>query len=281
MKNTVNVIDDLSLSTTSENSQDYIKDGLLHCHLCNTPKEYRAKFGPDYKKVCCLCDCETKIRNQEQKKQELKKQKCYIERLTVQGIQDKALRSASFEKADGSNQKNMQRAQSYVQKFREDFYPQGSGLLFWGDTGRGKTYTAACIANALIDKGIPVLKTDFSTISNQLYAAQDKNATLASFNRYDLLVIDDLGVERKSDYMLENMFIIIDQCYKNNKPMIITTNITLQMLGNPTSIVQSRLYDRILEKCIPLFFDGPNRRDEKRTRNFEHAKKVFGAEESE
>ncbi|MDI3536902.1 MAG: replication protein DnaC [Eubacteriaceae bacterium] len=77
--------------------------------------------------------------------------------------------------------------------------------------------------------------------------------------------------------MLENMFAIIDQCYKNNKAMVITTNLTLQMLENPTTIAQSRLYDRILEKCVPLFFDGPNKRDDKRTQNFAHVKKVFGA----
>ncbi|WKY48663.1 hypothetical protein Q5O24_04935 [Eubacteriaceae bacterium ES3] len=73
----------------------------------------------------------------------------------------------------------------------------------------------ACIANALIDKGIPVLMTSFTRLSQQLYSEQDKNTFLAALNRYDLLNIDDLGVERKSDYMLENMFNVIDERYKS------------------------------------------------------------------
>ncbi|WKY48652.1 ATP-binding protein [Eubacteriaceae bacterium ES3] len=194
---------------------------------------------------------------------------------TTVGIQDKVLRSARFDLSDGSNLKNMEMAQIYADKFRKEFFQKGSGMIFWGNFGRGKSYTAACIANALIDKGIPVLITSFTRLSQQLYSEQDKNAFLAALNRYDLLNIDDLGVERKSDYMLENMFNVIDERYKSNKPMIITTNLTLEQLENPSSLALSRLYERILEKCTPLVFDGENLRDDKRVQNFEEAKKVF------
>ncbi|WKY48664.1 hypothetical protein Q5O24_04940 [Eubacteriaceae bacterium ES3] len=59
--------------------------------------------------------------------------------------------------------------------------------------------------------------------------------------------------------------------------MIIITNLTLEQLENPSSLALSRLYERILEKCTPLVFDGENLRDDKRSQNFEHVKKVLGS----
>ena len=76
-------------------------------------------------------------------------------------------------------------------------YTQNNGLLLWGNTGNGKTYAAACIANALIARGIPALITSFPRILN---AGWDKREIAEQMRQYPLLVIDDLGAERESDY---------------------------------------------------------------------------------
>ena len=75
-----------------------------------------------------------------------------------------------------------------------------------------------------------------------------------------MLVIDDLGVERQSDFALEQVYTVIDERYKSGKPMIITTNIPLEELRNPADIRYSRIYDRILESCVPIQLGGPSRR---------------------
>ena len=99
------------------------------------------------------------------------------------------------------------------------------GLLLWGDVGTGKSFFAGCVANALLDKGVPVLMTNFAKILNSLTGIypQDRNEFINSLNQYSLLIIDDLGVERNSEFALEQVFHVIDSRYRSMKPMIITT----------------------------------------------------------
>lgn len=278
MKECLKIIETLSRETHCVDPQDYIKDGLVHCHKCHMPKQVMLQFGPTERKVFCLCECEKQRREWEKKQNELKSQKLYYEKLRTQGIQDAALRKCCFEQSDGSNQANIEIAEIYVAKFIENFYKKGSGLLLWGDVGTGKSHVAACIANALMRGGIPVLMTSFTKINNELFHEHDKNKYIESLNYYKLLIIDDLGVERKSDYALENMFTVIDERYKSNKPLIITTNLTLDQMENPSQIEHKRIYDRILEKCTPMAFDGRNKRQEKRMINFKAARQQFGVE---
>ena len=127
-----------------------------------------------------------------------------------------------------------------------------SGLLIWGDVGTGKSFFAGCIANALLEKGVPVLMTNFSRILNTLTVMhfEDRNQFINSLNRYSLLIIDDLGIERNSDFALEQVFNVIDCRYRSKKPLIITTNLTLSELNNAADIAHKRIYDRILERFI-------------------------------
>ena len=101
-----------------------------------------------------------------------------------------------------------------------------SGLLIWGDVGTGKSFFAGCIANALLEKGVPVLMTNFSRILNTLTGMhfEDRNQFIDSLNRYSLLIIDDLGIERNSEFALEQVFNVIDSRYRSKKPLIVTTN---------------------------------------------------------
>ena len=85
---------------------------------------------------------------------------------------------------------------------------------------------------------------------------------IASLGMYDLLVIDDLGVERNTEYAMEQMFTVIDGRYRSRKPMIITTNLKLEEIKNPPDLAHARIYDRILEWCAPVLFSGRNFREE-------------------
>ena len=98
-------------------------------------------------------------------------------------------------------------------------WKNGSGLLIWGDVGTGKSFFAGCIANALLEKGVPVLMTNFSRILNTLTGMhfEDRNQFINNLNRYSLLIIDDLGMERNSDFALEQVFNVIDSRYRSKK----------------------------------------------------------------
>ena len=73
---------------------------------------------------------------------------------------------------------------------------------------------------------------------------------------------DDLGVERNTEYAMEQMFTVIDGRYRSRKPMIITTNLKLEEIKNPPDLAHARIYDRILEWCAPVLFSGRNFREE-------------------
>jgi DNA replication protein DnaC len=70
--------------------------------------------------------------------------------------------------------------------------------------------------------------------------SDDRNRFIESFNQYSLLIIDDLGIERNSEFALEQVFNIIDSRYRSRKPLIVTTNLTLDELENPKDLAHRK-----------------------------------------
>ena len=154
----------------------------------------------------------------------------------------------------------MDKARAYVENWKE-VYQNNTGLLLFGDVGTGKSFFAGCIANALLDRDAPVLMTNFPTILNCLTGIFSENRAdfIASFDEYDLLIIDDLGVERSTEYAMEQMFFVIGSRYRSR---IIITNLKLAELKNRPGLAHVRIYDRIQERCAPILFAGKNFREE-------------------
>lgn len=186
---------------------------------------------------------------------------------------ERAMAEWNFENDNGSNS-CMKYAKQYVEKWDES-YKKGFGLLLWGDVGTGKSYMAACIANALLEQEKRVLMTNFAMISNGIYASTDKNEYIEAICSYDLLIIDDLGSERSSSYMMENVFQVIDRRVCSGKPMIITTNLTVQEMRETQNLDEKRIYDRVLEYCQPICVKGENHRREKSKQNRSEFEQIF------
>jgi DNA replication protein DnaC len=254
---------------------DYMQDNLLICGKCNTPKECEVEVLGDIRKFGCLCKCQGELYRAEQAQAKEREEAGRINRLRTQGIQDKSYIDWTFDNDDGSNPAQTDKAMRYCLKWKE-MHQDNIGLLLWGNVGTGKTYFAACIANYLISLGVPVLMTSFIKLTNALTGfGEDKNAYIRSLNNYKLLIIDDLGAERQSDYMLEQVYNIIDSRYKNQQPLIITTNLSLSEIKEPKELKYSRIYSRIIEMCVPIRFDGTDRRKEVSASKLEKAKKLF------
>jgi len=83
---------------------------------------------------------------------------------------------------------------------------------------------------------------------------------IASFGKVDLLIIDDLGVERNSEFALEQVYAVIDERYKANLPLIITTNLTPKQMRSVQDVAHARIYSRVLEMCTPILLQGADRR---------------------
>lgn len=135
---------------------------------------------------------------------------------------------------------------------------------------------AGCIANALIDQDVPVLMTNIPSILNRLTGmfAEDRAAFISALDDYSLLILDDLGVERNTEYALEQMFLVIDSRYRSRKPLIVTTNLKLEEIKNPPDLAHARIYDRIMERCAPVLFSGRNFREEKAAATKEAARGI-------
>ena len=110
----------------------------------------------------------------------------------------------------------------------------------------------------MIDRGIPALITSFPRILGADFEEHRKN--LEIIRQYPLLVVDDFGTERATDFALETVYAVVDERYKSKRPLIVTTNLSLDELRRPQSIAQQRIYERVLEMCTPIAFRGESRR---------------------
>jgi len=106
--------------------------------------------------------------------------------------------------------------------------------------------------------------TNFAAILNDLAVCfEGRNEYIDRLCRYPLLIIDDFGMERSTEYGLEQIYNVIDSRYRSEKPLIVTTNHTPDMLQNPQDTAHARIYDRLTEMCAPILFMGGNFRKEK------------------
>ena len=242
---------------TGVKPEDYIgEDGLLHCGVCHMPKEQRYErgvMGRTTHPVMCRCRIEEYEKNQAE--QRAREKARHIEELLRDGFLSRSMRDWTFERDNGQNPQ-MPVARKYVQNW-EQMKEKNIGLLLWGDVGCGKSYLAGAIANALIGQEIRVKMTNFTAILNDLSSTfEGRNEYLNRLCSYPLLIIDDFGMERGTEYGLEQVYSVIDGRYRSKKPLIVTTNLTLTELRSAADTAHKRIYDRVLDMCVPIFCKG-------------------------
>lgn len=239
---------------------EYIgEDGLIYCGKCHTKAQTRVEMFGVQRVVNCMCKCRCEEEAERKRREEEQERLERIRRLKSSGIQEKHLLEWRFDVADDN--KDIRMAKKYVENWSKA-KADNLGLLLWGDVGTGKSFIAACIANALLENGIPVLMTNFSKILNQMGAmySEERYEYIASFSNYSLLIIDDLGIERNTEYAQEQVYAVIDERYKSGLPVIITTNLLINEIRNPADVAHARIYSRVLEMCTPVHIGGSDKR---------------------
>ena len=145
--------------------------------------------------------------------------------------------------------------------------------MFYGPVGTGKSYTAAMIANELMDRKHPVVMTSFVKLLDRMSRFDtDDEDYIAQLNRADLLFIDELGAQRGTDTAVEKVYNIVDSRYRSCKPLILTTNLELSEIKSEQDIRYVRIYDRILEMCYPIPMKGLSWRKREAARRFHSMK---------
>ena len=191
-----------------------------------------------------------------------------------ESLTDPAMRNWTFEHDNGRNPQT-ETARFYVESW-ETMQAENIGYLFWGGVGTGKSYLAACIANALMEKEVAVCMTNFATILGDLAASfEGRNEYISRLCSYPLLILDDFGMERGTEYGLEQVYSVIDSRYRSGKPLIATTNLTLEELQHPQDTPHARIYDRLTSMCAPVRFTGSNFRKETAQEKLERLKQLM------
>ena len=172
------------------------------------------------------------------------------------------LKQATFERDCGAVPQ-LAWARRYVEHW-DEMCRENMGLLFWGPAGTGKTFAAACIANALVDLEVGVRMITLGEALLNLFgmSGEERIQYLEVLTTCGLLILDDFGVERRTPYAREQVYEIVNRRYLSGRPMVVTTNLTLKELKNADRD-DSRIHDRVLERCVPVCFDGTSLRQEK------------------
>jgi len=110
-----------------------------------------------------------------------------------------------------------------------------------------------------------IITSSIALLGRYKKAYQDKEAEViitSNLQQADLLIIDDLGAENDTTWVKEKLYEIIDSRYRDSKPTIITTNLTLEQLREKLTGDDgvTRTYDRLLEMCYPIRLQGKSRR---------------------
>lgn len=225
------------------------EDGIAYCNACGEPRQTWKNFPNGKKLLWCSCKCLDAHHVQNNS-----------ERIKLLQERGNVSPNCTFDRAQAS--KVMEVCRRYASRW-DEAADNGAGLLLWGDVGTGKTFAAHCVANELIRREFPVFITSLARVLN---AGFDKSDVLIRIQKTPLVIFDDLGAERSSEYALETIFLLVDERYRVRKPFIVTTNMTLDEMKHPADIGRKRIYDRVLERCVPLHFDGGSKREEEAAR---------------
>ena len=124
-------------------------------------------------------------------------------------------------------------------------------------------------------KHINSKNADYGAAEQYLLFEHDEFTMKPVLDETGRLILDDFGMERGTEYGLEQVFNVIDSRYRSGKPLIVTTNLTLDDLRNPEDTAHSRIYDRLISMCVPVRFTGENFRQETAQRKMESLKKLI------
>ena len=231
-------------------------DGIRHCAKCGKKVETILDFMGEKKSFPCICDCERK-KLEEQESRITNEEKDRNRHIC---FSDMEMCDWTFENDDMKEQRLSNAMKKYSDNF-EKYLRENKGLLLYGSVGTGKSYYAAAICNRVIDNGFTAKMTNFQTIINQMNNSwEGRNEYIHQLCSYSLLVLDDLGTERQSEYMQEQVYNIVNARYVTKKPLIVTTNIDYMQLLGETEVGRRRIYDRLIENCMAVGMKSTSRR---------------------
>ena len=184
----------------------------------------------------------------------------------VRSVLPPKYQGVSFERPPVSDMARDPRTRAVLEQVRlyvdelGDRLAEGRGLWLTGDVGTGKTTLAMLVSKTAIESGHSAAIYSLPRLLARIRRTYDGEAGELSYLDFfkrltsvDLLHIDDLGAEKRSDWVLEQLYAIVDERYVTNRAMVVTTNLDLPDLEDQ---IGPRTVSRLVEICgdpLPLF----------------------------
>jgi len=250
------------------NEEKSLKDSIPKCVKCGKPYKYSETVETYYPDCDCREKEEEKIWNRRMKKDEGKRIIYRIRAIKECGM-GKRFKDKRFSNYDRSlNPKAYDICLEYAKNFIDNL-EAGRGLFITGDVGTGKTHLASAIVDHIARlhkmKRRKPFKIIFSTSSEILsdikFSFKDDRPEdcLEKYKKADLLIIDEIGAEKVTEWSYETLYQIINYRYSNMIPTILISNLNDKELSEQ---LDRRIASRIYEMCKGVKLAGEDRRIE-------------------
>lgn len=261
-----NIIEEMLKKNENEinpGEDEYLQDGDVYCKNCHTR---RSLWLPILQtRVRCVCYCQQKKLQEEQKQLMIEQRQAELERLKEASLIGERYRHVSFENTALGDNNDFISAFNRCKKYCEvaqTVLEEGMGIYIYGDSGTGKTHLTACMANDLIEQGYQVLFTNFAEISKIIKSTfkkeskETENNYINQLANIDFLFIDDLGTEivQKNDedtWLQEKIYDVINKRYNSKTPTIFTSNYSVKQLITERGMMKKTV-DRIVEMSTAI-----------------------------
>lgn len=249
------------------------EDGVERCAICNEP--VFELIGGVKRPVECACDRAEADKSNRRKAVDAARRKAEASPLFCRMYTEGRF---SFARDDAASSNASKACRKYVEHF-DELKQKGYGLFLSGGVGTGKTFYAACIANKLVSNGVPALMFSSQSLVSAVQSSKsDINELLRELNSFDLLVLDDFGAERETDFALEVIERFTDSRSLSKKPLIVTSNLAPKdMMNACTDLRKMRVCDRLRSMCpvsVPVL--GNSRRAEQQREKEQEALRIMG-----
>ena len=184
---------------------------------------------------------------------------------SLSAVIPKKYRGASFDRAPVTDMPapQVQVVKRFVRQIDENL-DGGRGLWFYGSVGTGKTTLAMLVSRAALDAGRSVAIYSLPRLLAEIRATfeSDSEGSYVDFldrlAAVDLLHVDDVGAERTSDWVLEQLYAIVNARYEDERSVTITTNLERDELVEQ---IKERTVSRLEEMCtlVPLYGEDARR----------------------
>jgi DNA replication protein DnaC len=171
----------------------------------------------------------------------------------------KRYRGVSFERQPVADMDPyvVQRVRQFVRRIEKNL-EEGRGLWFFGDVGTGKTSLAMIVSKAALEAGrsvaiysVPRLLADIK----ETYEADADRSYAELFRRLcevDLLHLDDLGAEKRTEWVLEQLYSIVNERWQNERSIVVTTNLVLDDLRDQIGFRTVSRIEGVCGEAIPI-----------------------------